>query len=221
MKKVWKDQYILGWFLLSIVLGIISIILYKQFSEPGSSFNGIKSLLLSLLIIGVIVLWFSKTAFKIKRGYTGALFMLVILLGILLLPQLTALRFMEAVFPIISILFFLIILYVFLRSKLSYVTEQGIRIGNIYRNSERDLFLKQKSSLFFWKDINKINIVRREVRGKGMSLLRNFLVLKLKKKGDLECFINDKDGFIKSLKKLGKYNLFVESLDDKKRKEEK
>ena len=97
------------------------------------------------------------------------------------------------------------------KRKLSYITKNGIGIGNItYKTNANTLFFRQKPSFLKWEEIKQIEVVTKASLSPKWSELFDYLILK--KKGtnkNYECLIYDSKGFIKTIKKFKKSNLFT------------
>lgn len=115
--------------------------------------------------------------------------------------------------PIILTAFFV---YSQLRKRYIFITNEGIRVGNIIYLSEDKLTLKQSPTFFTWDMINKINILLKNYH-QGIYGGRDFyhINLMIKSKKTYDCLIYDPVGFIQTLKTLGKYNLLTKETKEK------
>jgi len=95
-----------------------------------------------------------------------------------------------------------------IRTKLTYVTNEGIRIGNAPDDKYQHIKLTKKALFIKWDEINSIKIVRHEVRRMAWFDLINYLVIKTKGGKVYESFIAKPNGFIKNVKDLKKDYLF-------------
>ena len=117
-------------------------------------------------------------------------------------------EFSSDFFPsIIAIIICLIFIYILIRTRLTYITNKGISIGNAQDDNYEKLKLK-KTVFIYWKNIKEIKIVRHEVGRMGWVALKQFLVIKTKEGKTYESFIANYKGFIKIMKKLNKAHLF-------------
>ena len=108
---------------------------------------------------------------------------------------------------IIFLIFWIYFSNILLRTRLTYITNEGINIGNAPDDNYEKLKLK-KIVFIYWKDIKEIKIVRHEVGRMGWVALKQFLVIKTKEGKAYKSFISNYKGFIKIMKKLNKSNLF-------------
>jgi hypothetical protein len=93
-----------------------------------------------------------------------------------------------------------------LRTRLTYITSEGIRIGNAPEDTYERIKLP-KTIFLSWKEIDKITIINRVVKHNFRQVLRPFLIVKSKKGKRYECFIAQPRSFLEALKKLNKFNL--------------
>lgn len=104
---------------------------------------------------------------------------------------------------------FIWLFYSFARLRFNYVLKGGIRIGNAYFKHGNDLVLRQKPAFLTWKEIKQIELVNKAYLGGLYSALHHFLMVKTKNNIIYECTIYDHKGFIESIKKLKKADLFT------------
>lgn len=140
----------------------------------------------SLLVIFILFFTFSFIVYIKELGFilTKQLFLLSIVLSV----------------P----LYFIIGM---LRNRLTYITSEGIRIGNAYDDSYERIFLKQKPTFIEWNKIKEIKIIGKEVPRPGYKWLVDFLIIKTKEGKKYQSFIARPKGFIQALKKLKKSSL--------------
>ena len=106
---------------------------------------------------------------------------------------------------IISIvpLFLTILLF---RYKLTYITSEGIRIGNAPDDTYGKIKL-MNSSFLSWKEIKEIKIINHQVSRNICWIIKPFISIKSKKGRRYECFIANPKGFSNALEKLHKSSL--------------
>ena|SRR3989338_7197375 len=109
----------------------------------------------------------------------------------------------SGVFVIVLIFFFLFNL---IRTDLSYITKNGIRLGNT-KDDKYQSFKLQKSHFSTWNDIHSIKIKGRVVKRPTYADLIDVLEIKSKDNEKYECFIAQPQEFIKALKQLNKQHL--------------
>ncbi len=141
----------------------------------------------SLLVVFILFLVFAFFVYVKELGFilTKQLFLLLIVLCV----------------PLYFILGMI-------RNRLTYITSEGIRIGNAYDDSYERVLLKQKPKYLLWNEIKEIKIIGREVPRPGYKWLVDFLIIKTKNGQKYECFIADPKGFVKAIKELKKDHLF-------------
>jgi len=104
--------------------------------------------------------------------------------------------------------YILILLFTFnlFRMKLSYTTNQGIRIGNTPDTHYVTIKLKQKPRFFRWEEIDYLKIVGRQI-WRAFGGRYNVLILKTKSGKKYECLIARPQKFINKLSEINKKNL--------------
>lgn len=95
-----------------------------------------------------------------------------------------------------------------IRTKLTYLTIDGIRIGNAPDDRYQHFKLTKKALFIKWNEIKSIKTVRHEVRRMAWAELKDFLVIKTKDGEVYQSFIAQPKGFIKNVKDLKKDYLF-------------
>ena len=111
----------------------------------------------------------------------------------------------------IEYLAILLIIFFFINSariKLTYITKEGIRIGNA-SDDMYDKFKLKQPHLYKWNEIKYVKIVGKEIRRPFHDDLINVLILRPKKAVKKECFIARPKGFVKVLNQLGKSYLLL------------
>ncbi len=98
-------------------------------------------------------------------------------------------------------------LFNLVRTKLTYITNKGIKIGNAIDDEYIHLSLKNKSVYLEWSSISSLHISKREVKRPTFITLINYLEIKNVSGNIYTTFIADPKGFINTLKNLKKYNL--------------
>lgn len=106
--------------------------------------------------------------------------------------------------------FFLWVLYRILVLRFNYLTNNGIRIGNLYYNYFSDILSKKIALFINFKDIKEIKLQNRAYIGAFGGGLNCFLIIKTKDDRKYDCHLYDKSGFIESLKKVSKEHLLKE-----------
>ncbi len=114
---------------------------------------------------------------------------------------------------LIGIIFSTFILYNLFRTKLTYITNGGIRVGNAPDDRYEHIKLAKRVSFIRWDEIKYINITRHEVRRMASSELISYLTVKTKDGEIHESFIAKPKGFIKALNNLKK--VYLVSKDSK------
>lgn len=110
------------------------------------------------------------------------------------------------ILPLIPLLLLLLVL----RIKLTYVTENGIRIGNA-PNGEYYSIKLSKSKFIIWREIKTVQIYKKTVKQPLMLDYQNFLLIKTKNTQIYESFVANPKGFIQTLKKLNKHHLLTKT----------
>jgi len=113
------------------------------------------------------------------------------------------------IFFIIAPLFFFYMLFFFLRRKRTYITKDGIFIGNKTFRSEWTLTPRQKPTFFDWKNVKNMKIVIKTMTTPVGSFKGEYLILTAKNGRDYECRIVDYSGFKKAIEKSGKSTLLT------------
>jgi hypothetical protein len=110
----------------------------------------------------------------------------------------------EQILYIFIILFFLFITLLNFTLRFSYMTLNGIRLGN-YNIKYKYYFFPKKIKYFHWKDIKKIKIIGKSTYGYKIASPKDYLIIKSKiDNKSYDCYISDSRGFVKALKKLKK-----------------
>ena len=120
-------------------------------------------------------------------------------------------------YPFYSGVLFLLILYSIplyylintMRMKLTYITKDGIRIGNSPEESYQTLRLMEQPKFIKWNEISNVKIIGREVKRPVSVRVINILVIKTNNGKKLECFIAQPKGFVNALKDLKKYTFLT------------
>ena len=97
------------------------------------------------------------------------------------------------------------LIYFFLTTsvtRLTDITFSGIRIGNSHNGAYTIIHFKRKAMFIQWKDIEHIQIIRKVVRPGIASLLKSFIIVKVKGGGRYECFIARPESFLKTLEQI-------------------
>lgn len=94
-----------------------------------------------------------------------------------------------------------------IRNKLTYITKDGIRIGNAHDDAYGKFFLKQKQKFFTWDEVKKIKIIGRQVPRPGYSWIIDYLIITTTDGKKYECFIAQPKGFVQALRQLKKAHL--------------
>lgn len=150
------------------------------------------------------------------RWYAYAIFLLFLSSIFLILPVLvkwnsflkTPLSNRLSFIPLAIISLFCIISV--LSHKLSYVTKEGIHVGNVTRDDHIERMMKRLRVFVPWKEIKKIKIIKKKTkRSYGIMDFVSTLQVIPKKGKILECYINDIAGFTKALKSAGKSALLA------------
>lgn len=111
---------------------------------------------------------------------------------------------------IITYMFYLLIILVFLNSlrmKLTYLTNEGIRIENTPDSQYITIKLKQKPRFFRWAEIEYLKLICRHQGPYGYII--NLLVLNSKSGKKYECWISKPQKFINKLSEINKKNLLT------------
>ena len=103
------------------------------------------------------------------------------------------------ILPIIPLLLLVFIL----RIRFTYVSDNGIRIGNA-RNGEYDYIKISKPIFIKWNEIKNIKIYKKPIKQPLMLDYQSFLMIRTFSQDKYESFIAQPDGFIQALKKLKK-----------------
>ena len=207
-KILWKDSLvvIVSISLVVSILLVCSIILFFFYPTPP----GFTDLALSLLIL--LSLGFHFFARSVKRGYKRAFILLVCISIILVISYLldNIFSFVPNSPPISLSLAFLfsLILYLNARLRLTFITKDGIFMGNVYFGSEQDIILRRRPMFLAWVEIRRIEIKRKEKTvGRGASILNDYLIIKTKDGKTIDCLLFDKAGFFHILHILGEQDL--------------
>jgi hypothetical protein len=102
---------------------------------------------------------------------------------------------------IIALLFPIPLLIIVLRARLTYITKQGIRIGNAKTGDYNALKLS-KPKLILWGDINTIRIQMKSVDYPLSKNMEAFLLIITKGGQKYESFIAQPTQFVEAIKKL-------------------
>ena len=113
----------------------------------------------------------------------------------------------EIILSFIIAIYSIFIMFNTLRTKLTYISNQGIRIGNAL-NDKYDAFKSLKKAEFIpWGVIDSIKIFRREIHRPFHNVLISYVLIKTKDNKKYESFIANPKGFIQALKTLKKTHL--------------
>lgn len=212
MKKIWKDSYTRTYFLIFGAAFIIFAFVASILSEERNLIQDKISGLISLSLVVSFIILFKKGR-KIKRGNVLYFKYILLFLG---LPITLSFLLPNSSFLIKTILYLgvtalvlllLLVSFMWMRVKLTYITKEGIRIGNAYFNCGNDIILRQKPTFLKWGKIKSLKIKGRVSLG-GISILNDYLVLETVEGRKFECFLNKPNDFLKTIKTLGKSNLF-------------
>ncbi len=107
---------------------------------------------------------------------------------------------------IVSLLMIYVILAALL-TKLTYITNNGIRVGNSHNGAYTIIPIKKKADFILWKDVDYIMLINKVVRPGYVSFLKPFLVVKTTKGKRYDCFIACPGSFLKALKRINKDHL--------------
>ena len=105
-------------------------------------------------------------------------------------------------------LFPLVLLFLTLRIKLTYILYGGVRIGNAC-NGEYISISLNKSRFLEWDNIKTIKIYKKGIKYPLSINQESFLKIKTIDKNDYESFIANPKGFVKAIKDLKKDHLFA------------
>jgi len=108
---------------------------------------------------------------------------------------------------VLGIGFSVFFLYNLIRTKLIYISNEGIRIGNAPDDRYQHIKLKNKATFLKWNEIKSIKIERHQVRRMAAYDLIDFLVIKIKAGKKYQSFIARPKGFVNALKQLKKDHL--------------
>ncbi len=115
-------------------------------------------------------------------------------------------------YKIIIILISLVPLFMFfnlIRIKLTYITSDGIGIGNAKNFDYSSIFLTHKPTFLKWKSIKNIKIVGKEYRGNfGIMWKIHILTIRTKDGKNFECYLAKPEGFVANIHGLGEGKLF-------------
>jgi len=121
--------------------------------------------------------------------------------------------FSERSYDLVNILLFggiscfsLYLFFATLTTKLTYITQEGIRIGNA-TNDTYSRIIFSGSPFLEWNQIRKIYITNNVVRHGWVLFLRPFLIIKLKNGKTYKTFVARPRNFIKTLRELKKEDL--------------
>lgn len=117
------------------------------------------------------------------------------------------LKWNEALLSIFILLFFIYILINIAMTKLTYVTKNGIRIGNILDDNYERIKSLKKTMFLDWVDIKEIKVYGKVTHRIWIEVLVDFLVIKTKPGKKYESFIANPKGFLKAIKRLNKGKL--------------
>lgn len=92
------------------------------------------------------------------------------------------------------------------RNRLSFITNEGIFMGNTILDNYEKIILP-KNAFLSWKEIDTIKISNHTVNHNTRLVLRPFLNIKSKDGKKYECFIAQPESFVQALKKLNRFNL--------------
>ena len=109
----------------------------------------------------------------------------------------------------IILTFFLLFLIHIFRVRLTFISLDGIRLGNAPDDSYEKFKLHQKSINIYWNEIKSIRIIGRQIKRPTYIDIINILIISTKKGIKYESFIAQPKGFVKTIKAFKKGHLFV------------
>ena len=141
--------------------------------------------------------------FHFKRWFVLSFLLVFLIMSInAVRPTLDTLFTKIMILPLVPLLLFFLVL----RIKLTYVNSEGIRIGNAL-NGEYYSIRLNRPKFIKWHEIKQIQIKRKAVKQPLMMDYQSFLNIKTKDGKNYESFLAQPQKFIETLKILGKQNL--------------
>jgi len=148
------------------------------------------------------IVWRDRPFSEMAKGFLVAFIFLVVFVYIFITTKDTSGKVSSGLLIIFALLLFITLL----TRKFSYISNYGIRMGNITFNNKK-LFGKKTIS-FQWDKIEKIKITGKMEFTYITYFPFDYLILKPRgEKRNYDCRINDPKRFIEVIKKLGKDNL--------------
>jgi len=92
-------------------------------------------------------------------------------------------------------------------TKTTYITNDGVRLGNAQRDTYDTFKFRRKAIFIKWRDIGYIKITRKEVRKPFHYTLIDYIIIKIKNDKRIDSFIAQPKEFVEALKKIGKGKL--------------
>lgn len=117
----------------------------------------------------------------------------------------------DYIYIVIAILFSIFFIVNIIRTKLTYITNKGIRIGNAPDDNYEHFILNKKSNFILWSEIKSITIARKVVRRPLWAELMPYLIIRTKSNKIYESFLGNPKGFLNIIKKSGKDNLLAKN----------
>lgn len=109
----------------------------------------------------------------------------------------------KLIFAIIITLFIFYLLNINIRTRLTYVNDKGIRVGNAPDDKYQRII--KKNNLFFkWQKIKAIRLQQKPITRPFFSVMKFYITLVTKKCEEYESYISKPEEFKSILKKMGK-----------------
>ena len=114
---------------------------------------------------------------------------------------------------LVGLCFFIYLFLLVSIPKSTYVTDQGIRVGNIPNHIyDYNLFTFTRKAIFLeWDEIKNIKILNKEVNHATIMMLNTILTINSKQGKRYDTFIADPKNFVFTLKSLNKNKLISKS----------
>lgn len=113
----------------------------------------------------------------------------------------------ELLLSLFILIFSIFILFNIVKTKLTYITSGGVRIGNAQEDSYERFNLKKETIFINWEEVKEIKIIRKVTKRSFREILIDYIVIKTRDNEKYESFIANPNGFLKTLKKLNKGRL--------------
>lgn len=149
---------------------------------------------------------------KKEGGYNyfkGIMTLIGLLLFILILFAVPKTNRFSRIIAYLFIALALVLILQLIRARLSYISKEGIRIGNCYRNCSKHLILKQKPTFILWDKVKNIKIFGVKERSLIHGFTSDYLSVATKDHKKYDCLLNDPKGFLKTIEDLKKSHLFT------------